>query len=266
MYLEYWGLSEKPFENTPDPRFMYNSPQHEEALARMLYVVREEKGAGMLTGVFGCGKTMLSRTLFDELEQSIYRLALLSHPRLDAFSLLKIIAYRLGAQELGEDKAETLIIIEKILENNFNDGKKTVIVIDEAHAIEDNNAFEEIRLLLNFQHNDKFLLTLLLLGQPELKEKVESNKQLLQRIAMRYHLKALSLEDTLGYIDHRLRVAGGKKIGFVPAAAKLIYDASGGIPRRINQLCDFCLLTGFSRKLSEVDEAVVKDATESLVG
>ena len=125
-----------------------------------------------------------------ELENSVYKVAILTNPRLDDIEMLRMIAYYLGVTEPPTRKADILITLERVLQNNLNDGKKTVIVIDEAHAIEDKNIFEEIRLLLNFQHDDKFLLTLLILGQPELKEKIEANKQLNQRIAMRFYLEA----------------------------------------------------------------------------
>lgn len=264
MYEKYWNLKEKPFENTPDPRFLYNSSQHEEGLNRMLYTVKERKGAGLLTGVYGCGKTLLARALMRELENSTYKVALLTNPRLDDVEMLRMIAYNLGESAPPVRKADILIILEKVLVNNFNDGKKTVIVIDEAHAIEDKNIFEEIRLMLNFQHQDKFLLTLLILGQPELKEKVESNKQLNQRIAMRFHLEALHLDDTRHYVQHRLEVAGAKNDIFDSDSMELIHERSGGIPRRINQLCDTSLLTGYGKNARSVNREIIEETIKSL--
>lgn len=266
MYEEYWKLREKPFENTPNPRFFYNSRQHEEALARMTYVITEEKGAGMLTGVYGCGKTVLGKALLSELEKDVYRVGFVTNPRLDEVEILRMIAHHLGALELPVRKTDILIVIEKILTNNRKDGKKTVIVIDEAHTIDDRNIFEEIRLLLNFQLEDKFLLTLLLLGQPELKEKIEGNKQLLQRIAMRYHLDGLTGAETGNYIRHRLKVAGGQNIEFDSPSMRLIYERSGGIPRRINHICDMCLLTGYGNRVSSISEAIIRESLESLEG
>lgn len=265
MYEEYWGLKEKPFENTPDPKFFYNSSQHEEGLSRMIYVVREEKGAGLLTGVYGCGKTLLSRALMKELEQDIYKVAIITNPRLDDVEMLRMIAHSLGATELPTRKADVLITLERILKNNASDGKKTVIVIDEAHAIEDRNIFEEIRLLLNFQFEDKFLLNLLLLGQPELKEKIENIKQLNQRIAMRFHLEALNKEETAGYINHRLKIAGLTRQIFSNDAVSLIYEKSGGIPRRINQICDCALLTGYGKEAKIIDQELIKETVQSML-
>lgn len=264
MYEEYWGLKEKPFENTPDPRFLYSSIQHEEALCRLIYVVRENKGAGMLTGVFGCGKTLLGRALLRELEKDIYKVAYLTNPRMEDIDLLRIIAHHLGNPELPQRKSDVLISLEKTFANNLRDGKKTVIIIDEAHVIEKDSVFEEIRLLLNYQLEDKFLLTLLLLGQPELKDKIESNKQLLQRIAMRYHLESLSSDEIKKYILHRLKIAGSDKDTFNPDALRVIFERSAGIPRRINQVCDMSLLTGFVKKAKMIDESIVLEAIESL--
>lgn len=266
MYESYWSLSIKPFENTPDPRFLYNAPQHEEALSRMLYVVREGKGAGLLTGVYGCGKTLLTRALLRELEKDVYRTALVTNPRLDDVEMLRMVAHGLGAPELPTRKADVLVTLEKIFMENLRDGRKTVVVIDEAHAIETPGLFEELRLLLNFQTEDRFLLTLLLFGQPELLPKVDNNKQFAQRLAMRFHLEGLSAPDVRGYIDHRLRVAGASRPIFTPEAAQLIFDRSGGIPRRINHICDISLLTGMGRKVQTIDHNIAREAIESLGG
>ncbi len=259
MYKEYWGLNEMPFENTPDPRFIYYSRQHEEALARALYAVKNRKGAAILTGVFGCGKTLIGQVLLMELAKEKYKVAIVINPRLEAAELLRMIAYLLGVVEPPIRKTDTLIALNETLLNNMRDGKETVVIIDEAHSIEDNSIFEELRLLLNFQTPDRFLLTLLLFGQPELTQKIETNKQLGQRIAIKCHLEALSLEETKGYIAHRLSVAGGLRQPFSEGAFKIIYDYSSGIPRRINQICDVCLLAAFDKGLDKIDETFVME-------
>ncbi len=263
MYEKYWGLKEKPFENTPDPKFFYNSPQHEEALARMLYVIREGKGAGLLTGVYGCGKTLLSRSLLKELERDVYKVAIITNPNLDDIEMLRMIVYSLSGIEAPVRKTDILVKLENILKNNLMDGKKSVIIIDEAHVIESHEIFEEIRLLLNFQSEDRFLLTILLLGQPELKEKIENIKQLNQRILMKYYLNPLNREETAGYIEHRLNIAGAKKNMFEPEAIDLIYERSGGIPRRINQICDISLLVGYGKSVNTISKELVKESIES---
>lgn len=269
MYTEYWGLKEKPFENTPDPRFFYPSSQHEEGLSRLLYVVQEKKGAGILTGIFGCGKTLLARALIQQLHKNIYQIAYIDNPYLKAVELLRSIARMLGAEGLPEKLSEMsrdffLQTIGEILSNNLKDGKETIIVIDEAHTIDEAEVLEELRLLLNFQSEVKFLLTLILMGQPELLERIHKNKQLEQRIAMAYNLSPLSDKETLNYINYRLGVAGAQKKIIADNALTCIYQNSGGIPRRINQICDMALLVGFSKKLDKIEEIDIRESIESL--
>lgn len=271
MYEAYWGLTEKPFENTPDPRFIYYSSQHEEGLSRLLYAVSEGKGAAMLTGVFGCGKTLLGRTLLKELDKDIYKTAFITNPYLNYEELLMHIVYNLGGKDLPSRKTDVLVntVLERlseILENNMRDGKKTVIIIDEAHVIRNKEVWEGLRLILNFQLEDRFLLTLLLLGQPELKELIDGNKQFSQRIAVRCHLGSLNEKETKGYILYRLSVAGRNQAIFTEEAYKLIYKKSGGIPRRINHICDLILFSGFGKDLSIIDENIVKEASADLEG
>ncbi len=269
MYEEYWGLSEMPFENTPDPRFLYYSPQYEEGLSRLLYVVERRKGAGMLTGVFGCGKTVLGQALFNALNKNIYQIAFVNNPHLKSVELLRAIARQLGAENLPEKITEMstdhfLQVISNILLNNAKDGKETLVIIDEAHVIDDIDVFEELRLLLNFQVENRFLLTLLLMGQPELRERIRKNKQLTQRIAMGYHLAPLSQDETWVYITHRLEITGNRRSIFTEQAIKPVYENSGGIPRRINQICDMSLVTGFAKRADKVDEGIVQEAVDSL--
>lgn len=264
MYTSYWGLTEKPFENTPNPRFLYASPEHEEGLTRLLYGVRERKGAVMLTGVFGCGKTLLGYTLFRELEKDIYNTAFVINPRMDELDLLRYIAHELGGQEMPEKKADVLVLMKEILMNNFRDGKESVILIDEAHTIENPMVFEEIRLLLNFQMAERFLVTIILLGQPELIELIKSNKQLSQRIAIRYHLEAFKPDETKAYVAHRLAVAGRTAETFDPEALALLHTRSGGIPRRINQIADMALFVGSSLEKNIIDKALIEEAIKGL--
>lgn len=271
MYLTYWKLDKKPFENTPDPLFLYLSPQHEEAFARLVYAIKERKGAAMLTGIFGCGKTVLGQALINELTEDRYKIAFVTNPQMSYEELLMYIATHLGARDLPVKKTEILVnvvldALEVILKNNMRDGKDSIIVLDEAHIIDDPRIFEELRLLLNFQTQDRFLLTLLLFGQPELKEKIDNNKQLEQRIAVKSHLDNLSQEDTSGYVNHRLKVAGRTEPIFTEHAQELIYDRTGGIPRRINRLCDVCLLAGFAKNQKTIDKDIILEEAKSLGG
>lgn len=262
MYEEYWGLREKPFQNTPDPRFLYRSRGHEEALARLIYSIEEQMGVAMLTGEYGSGKTVISQALQDELPADKYRIAFITNPQLTYVELLMAITISLGVKNLPTKKTEVMTnllldALHETLVNNIKNGKETVIIIDEAHIIDDIKTFDGLRLLLNFQLRDKFLLTLLLLGQPELKKKIDQVKQFEQRIGVRYHLGPLSAEDTKKYIIHRLEVAGRTKPIFTDDSVELIRDRSGGLPRVINRICQMGLLAGFVKKADRVDKKTI---------
>lgn len=264
MYEKYWGLREKPFLNTPDPKFIYNSPRHEEALSRLMYTVNERIGAAMLTGVFGCGKTLLAHVLLKGLSGGKYKTVYIANPRLNDVDLLRMILYHLDVANPPQDKADVLNMLQNALMNNMRNAKETVVIIDEAHTIESDGIFEEIRLLLNFQLEDRFLLTLLLMGQPELKQKIDRNIQLEQRVNIKCHLDSLTMEETNDYIAHRLAVAKRTGPVFTQRAVKSIFGYSGGIPRRINRICDICLLSGFSKKVKEIDDDIVEEEVKEL--
>ncbi len=260
MYLSYWGLSEKPFQNTCDPRFLCLSEQHEEALTRLTYVVEQHLGCAMLTGVFGSGKTLLAQALIDRLKTDKYASAFIFNPQLTNVELLQEIVYQLGVrQSVPEKKTDLLHLLTEILTDNYSEGRHVAILVDEAHLIEDRNIFEELRLLLNFQKRDKFLLTLILLGQPDLREKISQLKPFDQRVSMRFHLKGLRFEETVHYIEHRLKVAGAAHNLFEEDAMRSIHESTGGLPRRINQICDLALLTGFGMKSSEINSQIVNE-------
>jgi len=268
MYKEYWGLKGKPFKNTPDPRFLYYSKEYEDTFMKLIYTVEEQMGAAMLTGVFGCGKTVLAHALLKELGSN-YKVALISNPSLNSEELLMTIAKQLGAKDLPLKKTEVLInllldAINEILISNLRDSKGTVIIIDEAHVIEKTEVFEKIRLLLNFQLEDRFLFTLIFMGQPELRRKIKNIEPLEQRIAFKCSLSSLSLEDTKKYIVRRLSVAGRDKPIFAESAVNLIYKSSDGIPRRINHICDLSLFVGFDKKVDIIDEEIVEEAMKEL--
>lgn len=258
MYETYWGFKEKPFENTPDPRFIYYSRQHEEALARMMYAVREKKGAALMTGEYGCGKTLLSRVLWNELQQeNRYRAVSVLDPRLSGLELLQEIAYQLSGGVVPQAKIDLFHSLYKMLYYNYNTGKHTVIVIDEAQSIRTREIFEELRLLLNFQLSNAFLLTIILLGSPELKNTIAKMPQLVQRMSVRYHIQELSEDETRQYILRRLEVAGARKNIFNEEAFKDIFICSGGVPRRINTICDLALLVAYGSGQHTVERDVI---------
>ena len=262
MYERYWGLNEKPFKNTPDPKFLYHSTMHEEALLKMTYCIAEGMGAAILSGVFGCGKTLLGQAILNELGGERYRIAFINNPNVTAPEILRAIVRNLKAtslpQKMNELMSDALLeILHEILITNMQDGLETVVIIDEAHVIEDEKIFDCLRMLLNFQLQNKFLLTLLLFGQPEIRQKVANLKQFDQRISVRCHLDKFNEENTKKYILHRIKVAGREKEIFTENAHKKIFELTGGIPRRVNNLCDLSLLTGMGKKLESIDADVI---------
>ncbi len=254
MYQDYWGLQEKPFENTPDPRFFYRSPAVTETFAKLLYALRSNQGAILLTGEAGCGKTMLSRSLVAELEPEKTEVALLTSPSPTPTELLREILYQVGETHLDTGHTEIVHRLNGRLYDNFSLGKTTLVIIDEGQLLADDALFEEIRLLLNFQLNDAFLITLLLIGQPELGERIRNLPQFDDRLSARGLLRPLERREVGAYIDHRMSVAGRSEAAFSPEAVELISQYSGGIPRRLNHICDLCLVLSYSRRVEWVDE------------
>jgi type II secretory pathway predicted ATPase ExeA len=266
LYEEYWKLKEKPFENVPNTHFFYHSRRHDEALMRILYAIEEKKGAAMLTGEYGSGKTFIVKEIINRLEeQGGYRIALIVNPVIPQAEFLSEIIYQLGRSLPKEaKKTELLHSLSSMLHENIEGDRHAVVIIDEAQAIGDEEVFEELRLLLNLQVDKNFLLTLLLVGQPELGEKISKLRQFKQRLSIRYNLTSLNQEETRDYIHYRTRMAGAERELFTDAACGLIYTGSRGIPREINNICDISLLVGAGRKVDQVDEEIVKEMVEEL--
>ncbi len=258
-YEAYWGLTELPFENVPDPKFYFPTAMHEEALHRLLYGVQTRKAALLITGEVGSGKTLLSRELSLHLSGQQYDVALIANPSFGTEDFLTEVLYQLGI-EPTKSKVKLLHLLNERLLENYKRGKQTVVVIDEAQTIQDDQIFEELRLLLNFQLNDRFLLTLVLMGQPELNDRVMTLKQFAQRISIKYHLGYFSSQQTIEYIRFRLKAVKCGREVFTEDALDIIYKQSGGIPRNINTLCDLCLLIGFMDHADAVDVKIVERA------
>ena len=261
MYLDYWGLSKVPFSNVPDSRFFYKSRAHREALTRPSYLCTHQHGAGILVGPFGSGKTLLDFVRLNSInKEDGFRSAFIRNPRVSPLELLQLIAGELGALSVPRNKAEALRSIETCLHNNILDGRHTIIVIDEAHSIEGEDMFEVVRLLLNFQLEDAHLLTLILIGQPGIDVKVDRHKPLSQHVNLIVNLSAFSLAETEGDIRHRLQVAGRSEEIFNAEAIGTLFRVSRGLPRRINHLCDSCLLESFLADAKQVNREIVLQA------
>jgi general secretion pathway protein A len=256
-YEHHWGLELRPFENVPDPRFYVPSAKHETAKQRVLYGIHTRKGIVMLTGEIGCGKTLMSRSLILSLPRSRYEVGLVANPSIPGNEFLGEILFQLGLESAGT-KAEQLRRLNGQLLANYHRGVDTIVVVDEAQAIEHDHLFEELRLLSNFQLNDRFLMTLVLLGQPELRERIARIPQLAQRVAIQYHIERFNRAETKAYILGRLAAAGCARNVFSSEAITLIHNQTGGVCRLINSLCDLCLYFGSIAGRHRVGRALVQ--------
>lgn len=257
MYESFFGLSERPFSKTPDPRFLYLSRGHREALARMQYAV-EECDLVLLTGEIGCGKTTLSRALMDALDEH-YKVVCLINPRLTPVEFLNSLARHLGVAEPDRYKVNLLEQIGAALYAYYEQGVTPVVVIDEAQLIPHRETFDEIRLLTNFQLDDRNLISVVLMGQPELRRRLRHRvyEPLRQRIGMQYDLQPLDRDETEEYLNHRMVTAGGSRGVFSAPAVAAIFAYSTGTPRLINHAASLALLECFGQGEGVVSRQVI---------
>jgi general secretion pathway protein A len=261
MYLDYWGLNKLPFENVPDPGFFFLSKPHEEALSRLLYAVEMRKGCALLSGEIGCGKTSLSKVFIQKISGERYDIAVISNPCLEPKEFLQDVSYKLQINGASNSKVELLQAINNRLMDNMKANKETLLIVDEAQLLTE-PTLEEIRLLLNFQLPNRFLITIVLLGQPEVIGKVKRIRQLDQRIGIRYFLRPFNLKETVFYVLFRQRKAGGTRNLFSRQAIEMVYEHSNGMPRSINNLCDMALLVGFGEKKKMITSEIIKDVLD----
>jgi len=263
MYEGFFNLRCKPFSKTPDPSFLFHSRGHEEALARLQIAV-EEKEIIVLTGEIGSGKTTLSRALMDSLDER-YKIISILNPRLTAAQFLRIMARRFDIDH-NQPKDDLLEAIYGKVYDDYTKGITPVIIIDEAQLIPDKSTFEEIRLLTNFQLDDENLLSLVLIGQPDLRKRLERKTYLpfRQRIGLFYHLNPLTDEEIREYIRHRLRLAGRETPLFSDDAIEAICRYSRGIPRNINNIASNSLLEAFGAGRDIIDRDIVNDVANEL--
>lgn len=263
-YELHWRLRLRPFENVPDPRFYVPSAKHETAMERMLYGIHARKGIVMLTGEIGSGKTLLSRAAILKLPRSRYEIGLVSNPTIPGSEFLGEILFQLGLDPHGT-RVEQLRRLNDQLLANYHRHVDTVVVVDEAQAIEHDRLFEELRLLSNFQLNDRFLITLVLLGQPELRERIARIPQLAQRVAIQHHIDYLDRAETKAYILARLVAAGAESPIFSPSAISSIHHRTGGVCRLINSLCDLCLHFGRVSGARQIRRSLVEKVGNELL-
>jgi general secretion pathway protein A len=254
MYQSYYGFTEMPFHITPDPKFLYLSATHQEALQHLKYGVSERKGFIVLVGEVGCGKTTLCRRFMNELDPAHYDTALVLNPRLNETQMLRAILAELGESDIPSKKVDLTAQINQVLLQRIAAGREIVLIIDEAQNLSF-EVFEQVRLLSNLETDKQKLLQIVLMGQPELKDKLaaEELRQLRQRILVHYELQPFSFDEMEHYIQHRLTTAGGNgRPWFTKWAMRHIHRRSQGIPRIINNLCDKSLLAAFVRDSDEI--------------
>lgn len=254
MYCEHFGFKESPFTITPNPRFIFFSKNHREAFAHLFYGITNRVGFIELTGEVGTGKTTVLRTVLSQIDDDSHRIALILNPCLSRLELMRSINREFGVPSAGLSSSELLQELNRFLLAENAAGRTVVLVIDEAQNLEP-QVLEQIRLISNLETETAKLIQIVLAGQPELGTLLERKdlRQLSQRIAVRYHLRAMDFADTQAYIGHRLEVAGGRyAVSFTAAALKKVYRFSGGYPRLINIVCDRSLLIAFGESKHEV--------------
>jgi putative secretion ATPase (PEP-CTERM system associated) len=265
MYESFYGFNEKPFSIVPNPTYLFMSEKHANALTYLEYGISEHTGFILLTGEIGAGKTTLIRYLFNKL-LSDYETAEIFNTNVDGEQLVRLILQEFGIPAAG-GKTENLDSLNQFLIEKYANGKEIMLIIDEAQNLS-NEALEEVRMLSNLQTDDRALMQILLVGQPNLKVRLldPALYQMAQRIAVSYHLPPLERFETEKYIAYRLQIAGGREDLFSEDAIDLIHEQSGGIPRTINLLCDACLVYGYADEITAIDrpvvEAVIQDKGE----
>lgn len=267
MYESFYGLKEKPFNLTPDPRYLFLSDKHKEAFAHLLFGIKNRMGFIMVTGEIGTGKTTICRALLSQLDPDT-ELAFIFNPCLNPVELLKRVLTEFGVQTKADTLLDLTDQLNEFLLSKSRQQKNCVLVIDEAQNLTP-SVLEQIRLLSNLETEKEKLLQIILIGQPELLDRLKLHelRQLNQRITARYHLNPLDEQETKQYIAYRIHIAGGKKkVQFTPKALKLIYKHSKGIPRLINSICDRALLVGYTQEKRVIDHYIIKKAIKELEG
>ena len=267
MYKAFFQLERNPFEISPDPSFLYPTVGHHEALATLYHGIRAGKGFVVLTGEVGTGKTMVVRCLLEKLEKNHIHSAYVFNTRLSSRDFLRYLVGDLGLPATWKGKSELLLRLHDFLIRRHSQGYTTVLVVDEAHLLR-RDVLEEIRLLTNLETSREKLLQIALVGQPELDERLDSPwmRQLKQRIALRYQLQPLTLQETRGYVDWRLNVAGrnGDNSIFPRETVEVIHQYSRGYPRLINTICENALITAYAAGCHSISVGQIEEVCRGL--
>jgi general secretion pathway protein A len=267
MYKSFYNLQRNPFEITPDPLFLFPTVRHNEALASLYYGVTTHRGFVVLTGEVGTGKTLILRSLLGLLQRREVAFALIFNPTLSPLEFLRYIALDFGLPVTGKAKDELIHVLNGFLLQRHQKGLTTILVVDEAHHLSP-EILEEIRLLTNLETSQQKLLQIVLAGQPELDEKLDSHelRQLKQRIALRCHLDPLSVNETREYMRRRLQIAGatGAIQIFSGPAIEAVFSHSRGIPRLINTICENALLAGYAKHAPTITSEIIDDVAHDL--
>lgn len=268
-YLSFYGLDEKPFELTPNPKYLYLSDEYRRAYEHLLYGIRGREGFVVITGEVGTGKTTLLRAVLGSLREEDCETAFIFNPSVSAQELLRTVLDEFGLEAAGEmTKKEMTDRLNQFLLDQLRQGSYAVLLIDEAQNL-DPEVLEEIRLLTNLETETQKLLQVVLVGQPELRKMLDLPhlRQLNQRVAIRYHLTPLPRDQIPGYVRHRLSVAGGGgQVEFTGGAIRGIYKYSGGVPRLINKACDKALLAGYAEGVRKIDGGIVREGIRTVEG
>src|SRR5262252_4354465 len=250
MYLEHFGLTTQPFRLTPDSDFLFMSDSHRRAKVYMDYTVWNREGFVVITGEIGCGKTTLIQKLLQDLNESVV-VAKIFQTQLDEVEFLQAVLVEFGLNPFNAKKVELLDMLNTFLVEQYLQGKQIVLIVDDAHNLS-TKVLEEIRMLAGLETRKEKILHTILVGQPQLNETLDQSEmeQLLQRVKLRYHIRALSEHELGAYIDHRLSIVGGDaRTLFPPSTLPIIYKYTGGIPRMINTLCDTALTCAYADEL-----------------
>jgi len=266
-YEPFFGFKKEPFADTPDPTIFYSGPEHTRALVKLLHIARRNRGLGILTGKIGCGKTTLSRKILNELKKDgdfLTGLMILTHPNFDVDWFVMKIAELFGIDTDSGSRTEISVNITNFLYSKHRDGKKSVLIIDEANNIVDPEVLEELRGLLNLELVGSRLISIILTGMPELLENLKNNPSLYQRISSVIKLSSLSSNSAKEYIKFRIKQSGVNEEIFTSSAIESIYKHSNGVPRVINVIADNSLLEGAFLKKKPIDEEIIERICEEM--